>query len=212
MTPPQSFFTRPEGGGWLILCGGPADDATLARAAALVQQAGSLLVLSASAASREAVEMRLLECNVASGLPGEVVPLMEGASADDRLGEAAFIVIPDITPPAELASVFEETGSGEVLLSTLEAGAVVLAEGRSAEAIGEIIEAEVPTAGSGWLRNAIIQSHFTPGTGCRVLVKRPTMYRLGLGEHAALALGPQGEVEVWGEPAPTVTLGAVWTR
>jgi len=212
MTPPQSFFMRPEGGGWLILCGGPADDATLARAAALVQQAGSLLVLSASAASREAVEMRLLECNVASGLPGEVVTLMEGASADDRVGEATFIVIPDVTPPAELASVFEETGSGEVLLSTLEAGAVVLAEGRSAEAVGEIIEAEVPTAGSGWLRNAIIQSHFAPGTACRVLVNRPTMYRLGLGEHAALALGPQGEVEVWGEPAPTVTLGAAWTR
>jgi len=156
--------------------------------------------------------MRLLECNVASGLPGEVVALTEGASADDRLGEASFIVIPDVTPPAELASVFEETGSGEVLLSTLAAGAVVLAEGRSAEAIGEVVAAEVPAAGSGWLRNAIIQSHFAPGTACGVLVKRPTMYRLGLGEHAALALGPQGEVEVWGEPAPTVTLGAAWTR
>lgn len=156
--------------------------------------------------------MRLLECNVASGLPGEVVALTEGPSADDRLGEATFIVMPDTIPPAELAGVFEETGSGEVLLSTLEAGAVVLVEGRSAEAIGEIIEAEVPTAGSGWLRRAIIQSHFAEGTVCRVLIKRPTMYRLGLGEHAALALGPHGEVEVWGEPAPTVTLGTAWTR
>jgi len=35
-------------------------------------------------------------------------------------------------------------------------------------------------------------------------------YAVGLGEGSVLALGPRGEVEVWGEARPTVTLGRGW--
>lgn len=211
MTPPQSFFMRPQGGGWLILCGGPADDAIAARAAALVQQAGPLVVLAPFAEAREAAEVRLAECGAVCGLPGEIV-ILGSPGGDERLGEAAMIVIPDTSSAAELAKTFEESGVGESLLMALEDGAVVLSEGRSSEALGEVIEAEDLAAGCGWLRQAVIQSHHAPGMACLAILKRPTLYRLGLGEHVALALGPQGQVEVWGEPAPTVTLGVAWTR
>jgi hypothetical protein len=212
MTPPHSFFLRPEGGGWLVLCGGPADDATLARAAALIQQAGTLVVLVPTASDREAVEARLVECSIVCGVPGEILTLGGKVPMDERLSEASMVVLPDMAEAREIVEALEETGSGEVLLATMDAGAVIVAEGRSAEALGEAVEADPPAAGSGWLRQAVIQSRFVEGTPCRVLGKRPTLFRLGLGEHAALALGPEGEVEVWGEPAPTVTLGAAWIR
>ena len=211
MTPPQSFFMRPQGGGWLILCGGPADDAIAARAAALVQQAGQLAVLAPNAEAREAAEVRLAEFGAVCGLPGETV-ILGSPMSDERFGEAAMIVIPDTASAATLAKTFEESGSGEILLMALEDGAVVLSEGGSSEALGEVIEAEELGAGCGWLRQAVVQSHFEAGMACLAILKRPTLYRLGLGEHAALALGPQGRVEVWGEPAPTVTLGGAWTR
>jgi hypothetical protein len=211
MTPPQSFFMRPQGGGWLILCGGSADDAIAARAAALVQQAGQLVVLAPSARAREAAEARLAECSAVCGLPGEI-ELLDSPRGEECLSEATMIVIPDTGSAAELAKMFEESGFGESLLLALEDGALVLAEGRSSEALGEVIEAEELSPGCGWLRRALIQSHHEAGMACLALRKRPTLYRLGLGEHAALALGPQGQVEVWGEPAPTVTLGAAWTR
>jgi hypothetical protein len=211
MTPPQSFFVRPEGGGWLILCGGSADDAVLARAAALLQEAGPLVVLAPSPSDREGAEARLIESSTVSGIPGEVLTL-GGMDTDARLAEASLVVLPDFVDARDLAAALDDSGSGEVLLSTLEAGAVIVAEGRSAEALGDVIEADPPAAGSGWLRQAVIQSGFVEGTACQVLGKRPQLFRLGLGEHAALALGPLGEVEVWGEPAPTVTLGAAWTQ
>ncbi len=212
MTPPQSFFVRPAGGGWLILCGGSADDATLARAAALIQEAGPLVLLVPAASDREAAEARLIECSTVCGIPGEILTLNGETATAERLGEASLVVLPDSVDARELVAALEESGSGEELLSTLEEGAVVVAEGRSAEALGEVIEADPPAVGSGWLRQAVIQPGFVVGTPCPVLGKRPKLFRLGLGEHAALALGPQGEVEVWGEPAPTVTLGAAWTR
>jgi len=211
MTPPQSFFMRPQGRGWLILCGGPADDAIAARAAALVQQAGQLVVLAPSTKAREVAEARLAECSAVCGLPGETV-ILGSPRGEEFLGEAAMIILPDTVSAGELAKTFEESGFGEGLLLALEDGAVVLAEGRSSEALGEVIEAEDLGAGCGWLRRAVVQSHYEAGMACLAILKRPTLYRLGLGEHAALALGPQGQVEVWGEPAPTLTLGAEWTR
>ncbi len=211
MTPPQSFFVRPAGGGWLILSGGSADDAVLARVAALIQQAGPLVVLAPSPSDREAAEARLIESSTVCGIPGEILTL-GGMNTDERLGEASLVVLPDVVDARDMVAALEDSGSGEVLLATLDAGAVILAEGRSAEALGEVVEADPPAAGGGWLRQAVIQSGFVEGTACQVLGKRPMLFRLGLGEHAALALGPQGEVEVWGEPAPTVTLGAAWTR
>jgi hypothetical protein len=211
MTPPQTFFMRPPGGGWLILCGGPADGALAARAAALVHQAGQLVVLAPSAKAREAAEARLAECGAVSGLPGEIV-VLGNPGGDERLGEASMIVIPDTGSAAELVSSLEDSGAGENLLLALEEGAIVVAEGRSSEALGEVIEAEEIAAGCGWLRRAVVQSRHAPGMACLAILKRPTLFRLGLGEHAALALGPQGEVEVWGEPPPTITLGAAWIR
>ncbi len=212
MAPPQSFFVRPEGGGWLILCGGTADDATLARAAALVEEPGPLVVLTPADSDREAAESRLIECSTVCGIPGEILTMGGSAPIDERLSEASIVVLPDMVDAQDLVAALEDSGSGEVLVATLAEGAVIVAEGRSAEALGDAVEADAPIAGCGWLRRAVIQARFVEGTACRVLGKRPMLFRLGLGEHAAVALGPQGDVEVWGEPSPTVTLGAAWIR
>ncbi len=169
------------------------------------------MVLAPNAAAREASETRLAECSILSGLPGEVV-VMGSPGGDERLGEATMVVIPDTGSAADLVNSLEESGTGDNLLLALEDGAVLLAEGRSSEALGEVIETEELAAGCGWLRRAVLQARHVPGMACLAILKRPTLFRLGLGEHAALALGPKGEVEVWGEPSPTITLGAAWVR
>ena len=43
-----------------------------------------------------------------------------------------------------------------------------------------------------------------------VLQHEPKSYALDLGESATLAMGPAGEIDLWGSPAPSIVLGHGW--
>jgi hypothetical protein len=93
---------------------------------------------------------------------------------------------------------------------------LVYAVGEAAEALGSWI---LPPGGEtlrgvGWLRGAVVLAGKPEPSAVKgvpeLLTREDRSYALGLGEGAVLALGPAGEVEVWGEARPTITLGRGW--
>jgi hypothetical protein len=151
------------------------------------------------------------------------------------LGVQPAVLDAALSPPPELAGVsmmilaggstrgWIETLSGsklgELVLSSLANGAILLALGAAAGAFGSgaRIEGEsglVP--GLGWLVGAVIlpgnsnPSEFEPVR--QYLEDNPRAYALGLAESALVAIGPDGEIEVWGESQPTIILGVGWVR
>ena len=111
----------------------------------------------------------------------------------------------------------DRTALEESLLQQLEDGGMVLALGAPAAALGSWMfpaEGEEPVIGLGWMPGGIV----LPGIGDpstlpeirKLLASQARSYALGLLPDTALAVGPEGEVEVWSSQAPTLMLGKGW--
>jgi hypothetical protein len=105
----------------------------------------------------------------------------------------------------------------ESLLDTLTDGGVVLAAPQASACFGSWVfssDSGEAAPGLGWLPGAaVIPGQEDPVDDERVrrlLNDRSKVYALGLPTSAILALGPEGQVEVWGEAPPRVALGKGW--
>jgi cyanophycinase-like exopeptidase len=152
------------------------------------------------------------------GPRGEVVPILDAASANEPeryrlLAEAGIIYIGD----GEAQRVVQALENSLALTAMVEAfvgGAVVVAAGGGAEALGTWYLNPNSAAGGepglGWLGNAVVAQRFT---GARetpqlqaLLQQLPGVVGVGIPEQAALALGPDGSVESWGEGEVTLVV------
>jgi hypothetical protein len=113
--------------------------------------------------------------------------------------------------------IFNATLSGYQPAHVLGDGTLLLAAGAAAAALGSWVyhseHAELNPA-LGWLEGAIVlpQVHdpmALPGMR-EVLSQKERVYALGLPQGAILAMGPEGEIEVWGETQPVVALSTGW--
>ena len=94
---------------------------------------------------------------------------------------------------------------------------LVLATGPAATALGSwvfIDMEEKPIPGLGWLDGAVVLPNVQdpveiPGVK-KLISQHELSYALGFPQGAILALGPKGEVEVWGGTPPTIALGRGW--
>jgi cyanophycinase-like exopeptidase len=127
-----------------------------------------------------------------------------------QLSEAGVIILGG----GPRGAVLREALPGVVLRGLQEAfrrGATIYAAGSSSMAFGShFVDGDESFQGVGWLAQAIILPGYTPEHADLLrdwVQQHPDSYGLGLGEGAALALGPRGEVEIWGNPAVTVSLG-----
>jgi len=108
------------------------------------------------------------------------------------------------------------SSSGDALLPEQS---LLCAVGAAAEAVGRWVfqggEVE-PGTGLGWLPDAIVlagrEDAAAPAAVRTLLAREIYSYAIVLPHEAVLALGPAGEVEVWGQRAPTVVLGAGWRQ
>jgi hypothetical protein len=135
--------------------------------------------------------------------------------ADDvlatQLAEAGMIILGDGPDQESL----REALPGVVLRALDEAyqrGASIYSIGRSAALWGAAaVENGASIVGFNWLANALVAPGYVSDEADAlrdwVHQLRAARYGLGLGAGAALALGPHGEVEIWGAPAVTVSLG-----
>jgi hypothetical protein len=161
-----------------------------------------------------------------TGWSGGAVDCSSPDLVEEEISEATLILLPDGPPASLYVEALGQTDAGEFLLSALDGGAVIFAAGTAAEALGELIadsdadrtpdlrggndghRAGVPALR--WIPGAIIQSHFSPGVPIPAALKRKDLFRIGLPEGATIALGPEDEREIWGEPKPVITFRGWW--
>jgi hypothetical protein len=113
----------------------------------------------------------------------------------------------DLLDPLKLDSEVDDLLGG---------GRLVFAVGPATSALGSWVfyEEEELAVGLGWLTGAIVLPEVDkPGeipSVKKLLSQNRLSYALGLPRGAVLALGPKGEIEVWGIAPPSVALGIAW--
>ncbi len=207
--------------GWLVLLGGssgtwpptePIDCAAIAH-----MPNGPIAFVPAAGCPPDYGESFLQTYARLGARDGYVVPVHDEASARDpanvALLERAGLVYFGGGDTTRLLAAMTNTPALDAITSAYEAGAVVV--GMSAGAIalatyGLSLNFGV-LEGWGWLPNALVSVHHTPARDealARAHRDRPETIAIALPEHTALAVGPDGEVEEWGEPGITMTPGA----
>ncbi len=215
--PQVNIFQWRAGRGWLVLSGGgPIESGDVQNIEASVLRntlsLGPIAYIWAAgdieAADRHMDALR--ELGARTGYLVDIVSETDDELAD-RLGEAGVIILGD-GPEQE---TLREALPGVALRTIEEAfmrGASIYSVGRSATLWGAAaIENGAPVVGFNWLAHALVVPAYSPdgADALRAWVQhvRAARYGVGLGEGAALALGPRGEVEVWGNSSVTVALG-----
>jgi len=213
----------PVGAGWLILVGGgewergetaEIDDRLLARA----DFSRPIAVLPTASGSLIAGEP-LLEYYADLGGPhGYVVPILGATDARDEetcrlLAEAGLIVVGD-GDALVLTRTLRASPALEGMMEAFASGALVVGMGAGAMPFGEwLVVTGAPTGGErgwGWLSAAVVVPHFA-GSARQpdlqaALRMRPGVMGIGIPKGTALALGPEGQVETWGEGEVTVVV------
>ena len=210
------------GAGWLILVGGRGpeegtsvelDDRILVRA----DSSRPVAFVLAASASLTAGEVLLDEYAALGGPPGYVVPILHPADARDGenarlLADAGIIILADGDGVA-LAQALQSSKALDGMAEAFISGALIVGVGAGAAPLGELILAGDPpttTPGWGWVGGALVAPHFcgaahAPGLQA-ALRSQPGLVGLGLPDGVALALGPEGQVETWGEGEVTVVV------
>jgi cyanophycinase-like exopeptidase len=150
---------------------------------------------------------------------GYVVPVHDEASARDAanvdLLARAGLVYFGGGDTRRLLAALTGTPALDAIASAYDGGAVIC--GMSAGAIalaawGVSIDPAVGVLqGWSWVPRALVSVHHTPARDealARAHRERPGAIAIALAEHAALAIGPEGEAEHWGE-AGVVVIPAV---
>jgi cyanophycinase-like exopeptidase len=160
------------------------------------------------------------------GPHGYVVPIFDTAGAqlieNCRLLETAgLIYISDGLDALALVRALRDSPALQALIQAFEDGAVIVAVGAGAAALGswtddrEVSVGEAPRAvpALGWLPDVIVAPHFK-GTEVsqqlrQLLNLHPGCLGLGLPDQVALGLGPGGEVESVGPGQVTVVVSGL---
>lgn len=216
--PQANIFQWRAGIGWLVMTGGGALEsednlnivaATLSRT---VSQGPLAYVWAASDIESADLHMDLLrDLGARTGYLVDVL-----TEEDDvlfrQLNEAGLIILGD-GPRQETVRDALVGAAMRGIEESFSRGTTLYAVGASAALIGAYAaEGDALVPGFGWLANSIILPGYIPEQaerlrGCVQQIENGYGYGLGLAHGAALALGPRGEVEVWGNKAITVSLG-----
>jgi hypothetical protein len=213
--PTVSVFTWPEARGWLILSGGGTYGNDPETQALNKCPAGGTLVYVFAAGDADTAERHLYALEDAGGPAGFLVDVT--AEDDETIREqfkyAGLILLADGPNAAALRGGL--TGAGiEAADQAYHQGAAVLGNGAGAAVLGAyyLNQKNELKPGYGWLENAIIVPGRTaqqtaPEVLRQALLDHPDCYLVVLGADSALAFGPDGIVESWGERKIGITLG-----
>jgi cyanophycinase-like exopeptidase len=213
------------GRGWLILAGGGEleDIADIHRAAieAMSDESPIVYVPTASAqpdAGRERGQVVVEQIEELGGPVGYVAPIFSRADAGDpknvrRLTQAGLVYLGSGSAQ-KLIETLSGTATLNALAAAFAAGAVVLAEGEAACALGAwgLCADGSLCAGWRWLSDALIRPSFdeSAAVALREAIKsKPDCLGLGIPQAVALTLGPENQVQTCcaGGQQVTVVLG-----
>ena len=221
-----------DGRGWLVLAGGGdlEEMADIARAAiAIVPDESPVVFVPAAGPTQEAGRNEgaqvIAHIESLGGPAGYVAPIFTRTDATDpknarRLMNAGLIYLGD-GQTQRLVETLSDTPTFRALEAAHRAGAVVLAMGYAASALGAWYIGAVPGAellrGWDWLSDAIICPSFDEAAApaLRAAVRsHAECVGVGVPRGVALALGPGNQVQTQraGERQATVVLGARFRR
>lgn len=201
-----------DGRGWLILSGGDSSDVraqALGRAAA---DGGVAYVdLGGQAAFGESALADMEDLGAPSGYLVDVMT-EDDETIQAKLADAGVVVVAGGSDVSDLrSSLMGAAASG--IQTAFRNGAVVLVEGQAAMLAGAwvLTEDDRLLGGLEWVENALIVPGLTTAEESpqvqTVLAAQPAALGISIGAGSALALGPDGEVETWGQKQVTIALG-----
>ncbi len=218
--PQLNVFRWQPGRGWLVLSGGgslESDDVQSVEAHLLARTVsqGPLAYVWA-AGDLDTADRHMDSLRELGARTGYLVDILSETDEEifAQISEAGVIIIGDGPQQDALHDALSSVVL-EAMRSAFSRGATIYAVGLSAAQFGAHRLGERDLApGLQWLERAIVVSGYTPNMadGLHQVVRQmPHSFGLGIGHGAALALGPLGEVEVWGSAAVTVALGQDYT-
>jgi hypothetical protein len=213
--PQVNIFQWRDGAGWIVLSGGgmwESEDNLNIHARILgrtVSQGPIAYIWAASDIETADHHMDVLrDLGARTGYLVDILTEQEDVLFQ-QLSEAGVIILGDGPNSEALREALVGVGQRGIE-EAFRQGATIYAIGQSAVTMSAYqVQGNQLVPGFNWLANAIVMPDYDAGQadGLRDLVQQlPASYGLGMGQGAALALGPYGEVEVWGNTAITVSL------
>ncbi len=204
-----------SGIGWIILSGGTSFGGEVrAQVLRRIKSSGGVAYLGFDEDSSDETLDDMEDLGAPTGYLVNIVA-EDDQTIREQLEDASLIMIDDSVS----AEAWRDTLPGaaaEGILAALETGTIVLAEGRGAVALGQFMldEAGKLTRGLGWLENLLILPEVTriadSEAARQTLDLEPSAVALGIGVESALALGPDGVLEVLGRGQVAIGLGRAW--
>ncbi|MGC9522008.1 MAG: Type 1 glutamine amidotransferase-like domain-containing protein [Anaerolineae bacterium] len=226
--PQQGPLRWLDGEGWLILSGGGdwqqgTTDQIDTRLLSLANLDRPMVVLLAEG-SRSLAEEILEHYTVLGGPGGAAFTLADLTRAQLQtsefltlLQEAGILYLGGENPLPLVNNLHNTDALAHIVegYSTLQ-GLTLMGHGAGAAALGRWVFGPHPphpqAMGFGFLMNAVVVSHFTGTENSPILRALPqigdNLLGLGIPEGVALALGPEGQVETWGEGNVTAVVSA----
>lgn len=222
MSEPRQVFRRPPSESWLVLSGlVPSLDAEMPQ---MAEQLLSRLDLSrmpicllGDESIGDELQSFLDDIEILLNSPVTVIRINELTQNTFReIVETANILVMVGGDVQSWINVLDPLKSEIEVDDLLGGGRLVFTVGSASSSLGSWIFSgdEEPAAGLGWLTGAIVLPEVEkPGEipiVKQLLSQHKLSYALGLPRGAVLALGPRGEIEVWGIASPSVVLGVAW--
>lgn len=213
----NNVFRWLDGRGWLVLSGGQTQGSEV-RAQAIGRMSADGGVAYITMGSGSHLGERALADMEDLGAPSGY--LVDVQSEDDdtirqKLADAGLIVVESASDLSDLrSSLLGAAVDG--MKTAFENGAVILAEGASISVFGAwfALEDGPITSGLEWLENGVVISGVISVADSdeaqEILKYQPSGIAIGIGAGSAFALGPDGEVETWGEKRVGVALGPAY--
>lgn len=207
----QSVFHWLDSRGWLVFSGS-ANSGIRAQILNRLSTDGAVVLLTTGGEDVETADAALADLEELGAPAGYLVDV---STEDDetvraRVSEASLVVLETQAETQRVKSALQGAAD-EGIRAALANGAWLLAEGRAAEAVGEwyLRSSQDVRAGLNWLSQAfVLVGDATPAEVIkRLLSEQPQAIVLSIASGSALVLGPDGEIETWGEGRVTVVLG-----
>lgn len=203
--------------GWLVLAGAAGgSEAIRARALSVAAADGAVAVL-ACAGENAAVAGVLDEFEDLGAQSGYIVDAFveDDETLRSLLAEAGIVVVGAVSDAAQLREAL--TGApGAGIRMAWQRGALVLLEGLAAMHAGAWLLCDDARfeRGLAWLPGALVlpgmrDAGASPAVRA-LLTEQPAAVALGIGPQSALALGPDGALEIWGAQQVSIVLGPAW--
>ncbi|MCL4248941.1 MAG: hypothetical protein KJ065_12415 [Anaerolineae bacterium] len=210
--PSASIFRWRAGRGWLVLAPASTGDPDIRALAVARASADGSLAVAVLDGDLAAGDRRLDDLEELGAPSGYLVDVLteDDATIETHLAETSICVLESDADVLTLKSSL--MGAAMRGLETAFAnGAIVLAAGTPARLFGRLLipDLDSPVDGFGWLLGAIVAPTVEDlSEQVRSTLQIYTeLYAVGIGARTALALGPDGQVEIWGQRQIAVALG-----